>query len=123
MMNIRPIGNDADYQAALVEIERLFDAAPGTPESDRLEIWTTLVEAYEERKYSIPLPDPIAAIKYHMESRGLTSHELEPHLGDSTTVAEVLNRKRALTINMIRRLHTGLGISADVLIQSYSLAA
>ncbi len=69
-MNIRPIKNDADYQAALVEIERLFEAAPGSPVSDRLEIWTTLVEAYEERKYSIPPPDPIAAIKYHMESRG-----------------------------------------------------
>lgn len=122
-MNIRPIRTEADYQAALSEIERLFEAAPGTPEGDLLEVLTTLVEAYEDRKYDIPYPDPIEAIKYHMESRDLSSRELEQHIGNHETVEEVLNRKRALTIDMIRRLHSGLGISANVLIQSYSLAA
>jgi len=122
-MNIRPIRNETDYQAALTEIERLFEAAPGTPESDRLEVLTTLVEAYEERKYNIPLPDPIEAIKYYMESRGLSPDELEHHIGNNATVVEVLDRRRALTIDMIRRLHAGLGISADVLIQPYAIAA
>ena len=121
-MNVRPIKNETDYQAALKEIERLFDATPGTPEGDCLEVWTTLVEAYEEKKYDIPLPDPIEAIMYHMESRGLSPRDLEQYIGSSTVVAEVLSRKRPLTIEMIRRLHAGLGISADVLIQPYSVA-
>jgi HTH-type transcriptional regulator/antitoxin HigA len=122
-MNIRPIKNETDYQAALTEIERLFEAMPGTPESDRLEVLTTLVEAYEERKYNIPLPDPIEAIKYYMENRSLAPNELEHHIGNNATVDEVLNRKCVLTIDMIRRLHAGLGISADVLIQPYAIAA
>ena len=122
-MNIRPIKTETDYQAALAEIERLFDATPGTPEGDRLEVLTTLVEAYEERKYDIPLPDPIDALRYHIESRGLSTHDLEQYFGSSTIVTEVLNRKRALSIEMIRQLHNGLGISADVLIQPYSIAA
>ncbi|HEX3033930.1 MAG TPA: transcriptional regulator [Thermodesulfobacteriota bacterium] len=121
-MNIRPIKNETDYQAALKEIERLFDATPGTPEGDYLEVWTTLVEAYEEKKYDIPLPDPIEAIMYHMESRGLSPRDLEQYIGSGSVVAEVLSRKRALSIEMIRRLHAGLGISADILIQPYSVA-
>ncbi|MDZ7361145.1 MAG: transcriptional regulator [candidate division KSB1 bacterium] len=116
-MNIRPVKTEADYRAALEEIERLFNAVPGTPESDRLEVLTTLVEAYEEKHYSIPKPDPIEAILYHMESRGLSRSDLEPYLGNRTLVTEVLNRKRSLTLTMIRRLHFGLGIPADVLIQ------
>jgi HTH-type transcriptional regulator/antitoxin HigA len=120
-VDIRPIKTEADYQAALKEIERLFDATPGTPEGDRLEVWTTLLEAYEEQKHSIPLPDPIEAIKYHMESRGLSPRDLEPHIGSRARVVEVLSHKRALSIDMIRRLHTGLGISADVLIQPYAV--
>ncbi len=118
-MEIKPIKNDADYQAALEEIERLFDAAPDTPEGDRLEVLTTLVEAYEEKHYRIPLPDPIEAIFYHMESRGLTRRDLEPHIGSRARVSEVLNRKRPLTMDMIRNLHNGLGIPAEVLIQPY----
>ena len=118
-MEIRPIKTEADYQAALEEIERLFDAAPNTPEGDRLEVLTTLVEAYEEKHYSIPLPDPIEAILYYMESRGLSRRDLEPYIGSCARVSEVLNRKRPLTIRMIRKLHTGLGIPADVLIQPY----
>jgi HTH-type transcriptional regulator/antitoxin HigA len=118
-VEIRPIHSDVDYQAALREIERLFDAAPGTPEADRLEIWTTLVEAYEEKKYPIPVPDPIEAIRYHLECRGLSEDDLRPYIGDRTRVAEVMSRKRPLSLPMIRRLHAGLGIPADLLIQPY----
>ena len=118
-MEIRPIKTEADYRAALDEIERLFDATPDTPEGDRLEVLTTLVKAYEEEHYAIPLPDPIEAIQYYMESRGLTRRDLEPYIGSRGRVSEVLNRKRPLSIEMIRRLHTGLGIPAEVLIQPY----
>lgn len=118
-MNIRPIKTESDYQATLAEIERLFNATPGTPEGDRLEVLTTLAEAYEDHHYNIPLPDPIEAIRYHMESRGLSRADLEPYIGNRARVSEVLNRKRPLSLEMIRRLHTGLGIPADVLIQPY----
>lgn len=121
-MEIRPIKTEADYQAALQEIERLFDAAPDTPEGDRLEVLTTLVEAYEDKHYNIPLPDPIEAILYYMESRGLSRRDLEPYIGSRARVSEVLSRKRPLSIRMIRRLHTGLGIPADVLIQPYEVS-
>lgn len=118
-MNIRPIRTEVDYQAALAEIERLFEAEPGTLEGDTLDVLTTLVEHYEELHEAIPFPDPIEAILYHMESRGLSRHDLEPYIGSRARVAEVLNRKRPLSIDMIRRLQSGLGISADVLIQPY----
>lgn len=118
-MEIKPIKNEADYQSALREIELLFDAAPDTPEGDRLEVLTTLVEAYEERHYSIPKPDPIEAILYHMESRGLTRRDLEPYIGSRARVSEVLNRKRPLSMEMIRNLRKGLGIPAETLIQPY----
>jgi HTH-type transcriptional regulator / antitoxin HigA len=121
-MDIHPIRTEADYEAALAEIERLFDATPNTSEGDRLEVLSTLVEAYEEQHYSIPAPDPIEAIKYHMESRGLCRRDMEPYLGSRARVAEVLNRKRPLSLEMIRRLHTGLGIGAEILIQSYPMA-
>jgi HTH-type transcriptional regulator/antitoxin HigA len=120
-VDIRPIKTEADYQAALEEIESLFDAAPNTPEGDRLEVLTTLVEAYEEQKYHIALPDPVEAIVYHLESRGLSQDDLAQYMGSSSAVDEVLNRKRALTIDMIRGLHSGLGIPADILIQPYLL--
>lgn len=118
-MNIRPIKSDADYQEALEEIERLFDSAPETAEGDRLDVLTTLVQQYEDQQYPIPLPDPIEAILYQMESRGLSRRDLEAYIGSRARVAEVLNRKRPLTIDMIRRLNLGLGISAEVLIQAY----
>src|SRR5262245_15814915 len=121
-MDIRPIRTEADYEAALAEIDHIFDAAPNTPEGDHLEVLATLVEAYEEQHYSIPAPDPIEAIQYYMESRGLCRRDLEPYLGSRARVAEVLNRKRPLSLEMIRRLHTGLGIEAEILIQSYPLA-
>jgi len=122
-MDIHPIRTEADYEAALAEIEHLFDGRSQYTEGDRLEVLATLVEAYEEQHYSIPAPDPIEAITYHMESRGLCRRDLEPYLGSRARVAEVLNRKRPLSLEMIRRLHTGLGIGAEILIQSYPMAA
>jgi HTH-type transcriptional regulator / antitoxin HigA len=121
-MNIKPIKTEADYQESLAQIERLFNAEPGTPEGDTLDVLITLVEHYEEIHESIPFPTPIEAILYHMESRGLSRQDLEPYIGSRARVAEVLNRKRPLSIEMIRRLRTGLGISADVLIQPYETA-
>ena len=118
-MEIKPIKTETDFEAALKEIERLFKAAPDTPEGDRLEVLTTLVEAYEEQHYRIPLPDPIEAILYHMESRGLTRCDFEPFIGSRARVSEVLTGKRPLTMAMIRKLSKGLGISAEVLIQPY----
>jgi HTH-type transcriptional regulator/antitoxin HigA len=119
MIELKPIRTEADYEAALAEVEQLFEAIPGTPEGDRLEILTTLVEAYEGKHYPIPLPDPIEAIFYYLESRGLSRRDLEPYLGSRARVSEVLNRKRPLSLEMIRRLHNGLRIPAEVLIQPY----
>ena len=118
---IKPIKTDADYQAALTEVERLYDSAPDTPAGDRLEVLVMLIQGYEAKHYQMPLPDPIAAIEYHLESRGLTRRDLEPYLGSRGRVSEVLRRRRPLTVEMIRRLHTGLGIPAEVLIQPYQL--
>jgi HTH-type transcriptional regulator / antitoxin HigA len=118
-MDIRPIKTEADYQAVLAEIDHLFDAQPDTPEGDRLDVLTTLVEAYEDDREPIAAPDPIEAIKYYIDSRGLTRRDLEPYIGSRARVSEVLNRKRGLTLEMIRRLHTGLGIPAEVLIKPY----
>lgn len=118
-MNIKPIRTEVDYQAALSEIERLFDAAPGTPAGDQLEVWAMLVEQYEAQHYPIPFPDPVEAIKYYLESRGLTRRDLEPYIGSRARVAEVINRQRPLTLSMIRRIHIGLGIDADLLIRPY----
>jgi len=118
-MDIRPIRTRADHREALKQIERLMDAKPGTPEGDRLEVLATLVERYESLQETIDPPDPIDALLYHMESRGLTRRDLEPFLGSRARVAEVLNRRRALTIDMIRKLHKGLDISAEVLIRPY----
>src|SRR5919109_4235533 len=122
-MDIHPLKTEADYQAALAEIERLFDATPNTAAGDCLDVLVTLVEAYEAQHYSLPAPDPIDALTYHLESRGLSRRDLEPYLGSRARVAEVLNRKRPLSLEMIRRLHTGLGIAAEILIQPYPLAA
>jgi HTH-type transcriptional regulator/antitoxin HigA len=120
-MEIKPIKTEADYETTIEEIERLLNAESGSAEADRLEVLTTLVEAYEEKHYVIPLPDPIEAILYFMESRGLTRHDLEPFIGSRARVSEILNRKRQLTMEMIRKLHKELGISAEVLIQPYEI--
>jgi HTH-type transcriptional regulator/antitoxin HigA len=122
-MEIKPIKTKADYQTALKAVEELFDAKPGTPEGDRLDIFTTLIEAYEEKHHPIPPPDPIEAIFYYLESRGLTRKDLETFIGSRSRVSEVLNRKRPLSIEMIRRLHEKLGIPAEVLIKPYHLRA
>jgi len=118
-MRMKPIKTETDDEAALKKIERIFDAAPGTREGDRLDVLTTFVEAYEEKHFRIPLPDPIEAILYYVEIRGLTRRDLERYIGSRARVSEVLNRKRPLTMEMIRNLHKGLGIPAEVLIQPY----
>lgn len=118
-MEIRPIKTQADYQNALQEIELLFDAAPNTPQCDRLDVLSTLVDAYEQAHFPIEIPDPIAAIQYYMDTRGWSRHDLEPYLGSRARVSEILNRKRSLTLDMIRRLNQELGIPAEILIQPY----
>jgi HTH-type transcriptional regulator / antitoxin HigA len=117
LVEIKPIRNEADYEAALAEIERLWGGPSGTPEGDRLDVLATLTEAYEAEHHPIDPPDPIEAIKFRMEQQGLTRKDLEGILGSRTRIAEVLNRRRGLSINMIRRLHDKLGISAEVLIR------
>lgn len=121
-MEIKPIRTKRDYLTALKEIERLFGARPGTADGDRLEVLTTLLTAYEEKHHSVPLPNPIDAIQYYMESRGLTRRNLEEFLGSRARVSEVLNRRRPLSMEMIRNLHDGLGIPAEVLIQPYKIS-
>ena len=118
-MEIKPIKTKRDYAAALMEVERLFDAKSGTADGDRLEVLTVLISVYEEKHHPIPLPNPVDAIHYYMASRGLTRRDLEKYIGSRARVSEVLNRKRAITMEMIRNLHRGLGIPAEVLIQPY----
>jgi HTH-type transcriptional regulator / antitoxin HigA len=117
-MDIQPIRTEADYKLALRHISNLMESDPelGTPEGDRLDILVTLVQAYEARHLPIGAPDPVEAIKFRMEQSGLTVKDLEPIIGRSNRVYEVLNRKRPLTLAMIRRLHRSLGIPAEVLI-------
>ena len=120
-MDIKPIRTEADYEAALKEIERLWGTNYGSPDGDKLDVLVTLVEAYEEQHHPVPPPDPIEALLHHLESQGLSPHDLEPYIGSRALVSEILNRKRPLSLNMIRKLQSGLGISAEVLIQPYGL--
>lgn len=120
-MEIRPIRTETDYKSALKEIEMLFDAVPNTPEYDRLDMLSILVEAYEKIHFPIEMPDPIEAILYYMDTRGLSHRDLEPYLGSRAKVLEILSRKRLLTLDMIRKLNQELGIPADLLIQPYDL--
>jgi HTH-type transcriptional regulator/antitoxin HigA len=117
MNTIKPIKTEADYNAALAEIDVLMDAEPGTPEGDRLDVLVTLIEAYEAKHWRINPPDPIEAIKLRMQQRGLSRRDLEKVLGSKSRVSEVLNRKRPLTLEMIRRLHSLWRIPAESLIQ------
>jgi HTH-type transcriptional regulator/antitoxin HigA len=117
MSDVKPIRSEADHAAALAEIELLWGAPSGTPEGDRLDVLATLIDSYESEHHAIDPPDPIEAIKFRMEQQGLTRKDLEGILGTRTRVAEVLNRRRGLSIHMIRRLHETLGISAEVLIR------
>ena len=117
MKEIKPIRTEADHEVALAEMERLWGAPAGTPEGDRLDVLATLVDAYESERYPMDRPDPIEAIKFRMEQQGLSRRDLEALIGTRTRVAEVLNRRRNLSINMIRRLHEKLGILAEILIR------
>jgi HTH-type transcriptional regulator/antitoxin HigA len=118
MKDLKPIRSERDYDHALAEVEELWGAKAGTPKGDRLDILATLIEAYETEHYPMDPPDPIEAIKFRMEQQGLTRKDLEEILGTRTRVSEVLNRKRGLSINMIRALHDKLGISAEILIRA-----
>ena len=117
-MNIHPIRTKADYKRALRDVSAYFDnePEPGSAEGDRFEILTTLVEAYEARQFPIEAPDPIEAIRFRMEQGGLSVKDLVPSIGRPNRVYEVLNRKRGLTLEMIRNLHRNLGIPAESLI-------
>ena len=116
-MDNRPIKTDADYRAALNDIENLMMAEPDTVEGEKLDILVTLVEAYEAKHFPMDLPDPVEAIKFEMERKGLTVKDLEPMIGKSIRVYEILNHKRSLTLKMIWKLHEGLGIPAESLIK------
>jgi HTH-type transcriptional regulator/antitoxin HigA len=116
-MNIKPIRTKADYRASLKAIEFLINARPKTPEGERLDVLVTLVESYEREHFPLDLPSPVEAIKFAMDQRGLTIKDLEPMIGRSNRVYEILNNKRPLTLKMIWRLHQGLGIPADCLIR------
>jgi len=116
-MEIKPIKTKADYKAALKEIESLMAEEGDTPEGERLDVLVTLVEAYEDKHFPMDLPDPIEAIKFTMEQKGLTAKDLVPMIGRLNRVYEVLSRRRPLTIAMIQRLHSDLGIPAESLIK------
>lgn len=115
-MVIKPIKSKRDYEQALAEIDELMDARPNTPAGDRLDVLATLVAAYEEKQFPIEAPDAVAAIEFAMEQRGLSRRDLEPFIGSRARVAEILNRRRSLTLAMIRRLHAGLRIPAEALL-------
>jgi len=120
-MNIRPVKTDQDYDSALVRIEDLWGAEPGTCEGDELEILLTLVTAYESENHPVPPPSPIEAIRFVMEQKGLKQTDLIPLIGSRPRVSEILNGKRSLTLKMIRSLHSKLGIPAEILIQDGSV--
>ncbi|HEY1722610.1 MAG TPA: helix-turn-helix domain-containing protein [Magnetospirillaceae bacterium] len=114
---VKPIRTKADYERALTEIERLWGSKAGTPNGDRLDVLATLIDVYESEHFPMDPPDPVEAILFRMEQQGLTRRDLESVIGSRTRIAEVLNRKRGLSIAMIRRLNEKLGISAEVLIR------
>ena len=116
-MKPKVIKTRADYQAALAYLETLMDAESGTPQEEELELFAVLLDNYEREHFPIGLPDPVEAIKFRMEQQGLTRRDLEPFIGSQSKVSEVLNRRRSLSVAMIRALHTGLDIPAEVLLQ------
>ena len=118
-MTIKPIKTKRDYQAAMKRLEIIFDAQPGTPEGDELEVLGILIDKYEQEHYPIDSPDPIEAIKFRMEQMGYSQSDLAKVVGLKSRASEILNKKRKLTLEMIRQLHQALGIPTDVLIQSY----
>lgn len=120
-MNLKPIRTETDYRAALNRLEEIFDAKLGTSESDELEILSLLIDDYEKKHYPIEAPDPIEAIKIRMEEMHLKQVDLIPEIGGKSRVSEILNRKRRLTVDMIRKLATKLNLSANILISDYQL--
>ena len=122
-MDIRPVRSEDEYDWALAEIERYFDAPPekGTPAADRFDVLASLIEAYENRHWSIEAPDPVDALRHRMEIDGLTQTDLAVLVGSRSRASEILNRKRPLTLGMIQKLHAEWGISADLLIVPYRL--
>ena len=118
-MEIKPIKNEKDYNQALERLETIFDAKPGTPESDELEVLGILIDQYENEHFPIGLPDPIEAIKFRMEQMGYNQNDLAKIVGLKSRASEILNRKRKLSLEMIRQLHEKLNIPTDVLIQIY----
>ena len=120
-MNINPIKTEKDYELALARLDIIFHAEKETPEADELEILLTLIEKYEDEHYPIPLPDPIEAIKFRMEQMGLTQSDLAELLGEKSRASEILNKKRKLTLPMIRQLHESWNIPTEVLVQEYDV--
>lgn len=120
-MNIKPVRTKKDYEAALKRIEKLMDAKAGSAAGDELDVLVTLVEAYEEKHFPIDDPDPVEAIKHRMEALSMGRKDLEPILGSRSRVSEILNRKRKLSIDMIRNLHEQMGIPASALIKDYEV--
>ena len=116
-MDIKPIKTEVDYRATLKEVETLMTAEANTPEVEKLDVLVTLIEAYERKHFPLDLPDPVEAIKFEMEQKGLTVKDLEPMTGKSNRVYEILNHKRSLTLKMIWKLHKELGIPAESLIK------
>lgn len=118
-MEIKPIKNEKDYQKALKRLEVIFDAKPGSKEGDELEILSILIEKFENENYPVDLPDPVEAIKFRMEQLGIKQKDLAETIGFKSRVSEILNKKRKLTLEMIRRLNRELSIPTDVLIREY----
>lgn len=118
-MNIAPVRNEKDYQKALKRLEQVFDAKPGSKEGDELEILGILIDNYENEHFPIGMPDPIEAIKFRMEQMGMKQKELAEIIGFKSRVSEILNRKRKLTLEMIRKLNEALSIPTEVLVQKY----
>jgi HTH-type transcriptional regulator/antitoxin HigA len=122
-MDIKPVRTSKDHKAALAEVERLWEAKPGTPEHDHLEVLVTLVEAYEAKHHPIPPPDPVEAILFRMDQLEMDRKDLEVVIGSRARVSEVLSGRRSLSLEMIRRLHGRLGIPAEVLIREQTRRA
>lgn len=111
------IHTEEEYEAALTYVEGLMDAEPGSPAEEELELWALLIESYEEQHHPVPPPDPVEAIRFRMDQLGMKPVDLRPYIKSKSKVSEVLNRKRPLSLSMIRSLHKGLGIPTDVLIR------
>ena len=121
MMNIKPIKTEVDYDIALARVDDLMDARPDSPEGDEFDVLVTLIEKYEALHYPIDAPNPIEAIRFRMDQYDLKDKDLIPYIGQSGRVSEILSFKRKLTLSMIRKLHSGLNIPTESLIQDYEL--